>query len=90
VRREEYRLAQLAQRGDQPPCLAARGGIEAGGRLVEEEQLGVADERQRDIEAALLAARELADPLPGGVGQSDAPDRLVTSRSTPATASRPA
>ena len=37
----------------------ASGGVEARRRLVEEHQLRIADQRQRDIEAALLAAGEL-------------------------------
>ena len=54
-----------------PPC-GAKGGdllpelqpalrIEAGGRLVEEQQLGVADQGAGDRQALLLAAGELAD-----------------------------
>jgi hypothetical protein len=38
------------------PRLAAGGGVEAGRRLVEEDELGVADEREREVEPALLAA----------------------------------
>ena len=55
---EEDGLAEVAEPGDHLPGLAAGGGIEAGRRLVEEEQLGVADQRDADVEAALLAARE--------------------------------
>ncbi len=40
--------------------VVASRGIEAGCRLVEEHQLGVADQRQGDVEAAQLPARELA------------------------------
>ena len=55
---EEDRLAEVAQAGDHLPGLAPRRGVEAGGRLVEEEQLGVADQGHADVEAALLAAGE--------------------------------
>ena len=58
--RQQDRLAKRAQRADRlpggTPCL----GIKAGGRLVEEDQLGVADERQSEVEPAQLAAGELA------------------------------
>ena len=68
---EEDRLAELAQAGDHLPGLAARRGVEAGGRLVEEEQLGVADQRQRHVEAALLAARERRGPGVRLLGEAD-------------------
>ena len=59
---EEDGLAEVAQAGDHLPGLAPRRGVEAGRRLVEEEQLGVADQRQADVEPALLAAGEAAGP----------------------------
>ena len=62
---EEDRLAEVAQASDHVPGLAPGGGVETGGRLVEEEQLGVADQRHADVEAALLATREPARPLVG-------------------------
>ena len=40
VRREQDRLAERAEAVDERPRLAARGGVEARRRLVEEEQLG--------------------------------------------------
>ena len=40
-----------------PPRL----GVEARGRLVEEEQLGPADDAERDVDPAALPARELRD-----------------------------
>src|SRR3954451_21153550 len=62
VRREHNRLAELAQRADRAPRDAARGRVEARGRLVEEDQLRVADERQPEVQAAQLAAGERARP----------------------------
>ena len=44
------------------PELAARLRIEARRRLVEKQQIRIADERAGHREALLLAARELADP----------------------------
>ena len=58
---EEDGLAERAEVLDRRPGLAAGGRVEAGGRLVEEEQVGVADEREREVEAAPLAAREQLD-----------------------------
>ena len=42
--------------------LAPRLGVEAGGRLVEEQQLGPADDADGDVEPAALPAGELAGP----------------------------
>ena len=50
VRGEQDRLAELLQRADRLPRGAPRRRVEAGGRLVEEDQLGVADEREREVQ----------------------------------------
>src|SRR6185436_6103893 len=55
----------------------ARGGVEAGRRLVEENQLGVADQRQPEVEPAALAAREPPDPLVPLLLQADELDHFV-------------
>jgi len=68
---EEDRLAEIAQTADHVPSLAPRRGIEARGRLVEEEQLGIADQRHADVEAALLATGEAARPGVCLLGESD-------------------
>ena len=60
VRREEDRLAEVLQRADDVPRRAPRRRVEAGRRLVEEDQLGVADEREREVQAAQLAAAQRA------------------------------
>src|SRR4051794_37809410 len=60
VRREHDGLAELAQRADRLPGGAARGRVEAGGRLVEEDQLRVADQRQAEVQPPQLAAGQLA------------------------------
>ncbi len=73
VGREEDRLSRLAEPVDHDPHLAAGHGIESGRRLVEEEDLGVADQAQRHVQAPLLAAREVPDALVGLVSQ---PNRL--------------
>ena len=61
VRGEQDRLAERAQPGDQLPRLPTRGGVEAGGRLVEEDQLGVAADAEREVEPPALAAGERLD-----------------------------
>ena len=65
VRGEQDRLAEVAQRAHDVPGVAPRGGVEAGRRLVEEDQLRVADQRQREVQPPPLAAAERARALPG-------------------------
>ena len=74
---EDDRLAEVAQAGDRLPGLAPRRGVEAGRRLVEEEQLGVADQGHADVEATLLTARQLARAGLGLALQADQLDHLV-------------
>ena len=62
---------------DHRPGLAAGRGVEPGGRLVEEQELGVADEAEGHVESALLATREGLDPGAGLLGEPDQPDDLV-------------
>src|SRR2546427_7087941 len=61
VRREQHRPAVRTEAADDFPQLPARLRIQAGRRLIEEQQLGFADERARDGEALLLTARERHD-----------------------------
>jgi hypothetical protein len=56
--REQHRLAQVLQRADHVPRRAPRRRVEPGCRLVEEDQLGVADEREGEVQAAQLAAAQ--------------------------------
>ena len=58
VRGQQDRLAERAQRADHLPGGPARGRVEAGRRLVEEEDLGVADQAEAEVEPPLLAAGE--------------------------------
>ena len=57
---EQDRLALLQQVLQPLPHQVARLRVEAGGRLVEEQQVGVVDERAAEREPPLHAARELA------------------------------
>jgi hypothetical protein len=51
---EHNRGSQAPEAVDYLPCLAPGHRIKAGGRLVEEEQLGIADQREADVEPAAL------------------------------------
>ena len=53
---EQDRGAARLQLLDELPELAPRLGVEAGGGLVEEQQLGAADDAERDVEPAALPA----------------------------------
>ena len=55
-------------------------GVEVAGRLVGEDQLGVADQGAGDGDALLLAARELARPVLGAVGDADLVHHRVDAR----------
>ena len=56
LRGEEDRHAVGEQLADDLPQVAATARVEAGGRLVEEDQPGPADQRHREVEPALHAA----------------------------------
>ena len=77
MRREEDALAQRAQVADRLPGLPPRGRVEAGRRLVEEDELGVADEREGEVEPPELAARERAHARVALLGEADELDHLV-------------
>ena len=91
MRGEEDRLARALQVRDHLPGLAARRGVEAGRRLVEEEQLGVADQGDADVEAPLLAAGELGGAVVGLSAEADqarsSPRPRAASRSSRRTSS---
>ena len=53
------------------------GGREPGGRLVEQEELRLAGQRQGDLELALLAVREIAHDLGLPVGEPDRVEHLA-------------
>ena len=59
------------------PRAATRGRVEAGRRLVEEDQLGIADEREREIEPTLLTARQRLHARAGLLGEPDEVEQLV-------------
>ena len=57
---------------DELPGVAAGARVEPGGQLVEDDDPGVADQRERDEQALLLAAGELAEPGGQLGGQAEA------------------
>ena len=61
---------------DLVPELGARLGVQAGGRLVEEQHLGAVDEAHGQVETALHAARVGLGLAVGGVGEAEALERL--------------
>ena len=72
VRDHDDRLAVLAvERLQQVEDLVAGLAIEIAGRLVAEQQRRVGDDRARDADALLLAARELARVVLGAIGEAD-------------------
>ena len=78
LRRQEDRRALVVQLADLLPDRRAAGGVEAGGRLVEEEDARLVDQRRAEVEPAAHAARVGAHPPVGGVGEADAGDQRVT------------
>ena len=54
--------------------------VETGGRLVEEENARAVDERHREVEPALHAARVAADPAVGRLREADPREQLVRAR----------
>ena len=77
MRRQEDRLAELAQRPDRGPRLPAGGRIEAGRRLIEEDQVRVADEREREVEPPALAAGQGLRTSVSLLLKLDEPDHLI-------------
>jgi hypothetical protein len=77
MRGQEYGLAERGEVLHDRPGLVPGRRVEAGGRLIEEEQVGVARQRDRDVEPPLLPARELDHPRVPLAGQADQLDDLV-------------
>ena len=77
VRRQKDGLTEGGEVPHDLPRLPSGGRVEAGRRFVEEEQVRVAGEGDGDVEAALLAARELQDPGVALLAQADETDDLA-------------
>ena len=77
---------------DQVEDLALDGDVERGGRLVGDQQVGLAGERHRDGDALALAAGELVRigvDAPGGIGNADAVEQGDRFACAPARADMP-
>src|SRR5213075_2526252 len=79
MRREQNRAAGRLELPDELPDLTARLRIEPGRRLVEEEQLRIADDRAREREPLLLPSRKLADPTVALLVELDESDHFIDS-----------
>jgi len=77
VRRQHDAPPARAQLHDEVPELPARLRIEAGGRLVEEEQLGIAHHRARQREPLLLSTAQLPHPCMALLAELHQVDHLV-------------
>ena len=92
---EEDRLAALADAAHQLPDRAPRLRVQPGGQLVEKHHLRIVDQRQRDEQPLLLAAREGHEPGVALVGETElveqpvAVDRLSSGTATPRDAPPP-
>ena len=62
LRGDQERPSGVAQTAKLVPDPAAEEGIEAGGRLVEEEDRGVVDQRAGQLESPLHPARQASGP----------------------------
>ncbi|MEI2652457.1 MAG: hypothetical protein V9G12_09930 [Microthrixaceae bacterium] len=70
---QDGQVAAAQQRHDQPPEILARHRVNAGGRLVEQQHLGLVDQRQRQPQLLLHAAGKLAG---AAVAEGRQPDEL--------------
>jgi hypothetical protein len=73
---EQNRLVELLEPPDDAPSRAAGGRVEAGGGLVEEDELGIAYQGERQVEPPPLAAGELLGARVGLLVEADEGDRL--------------
>ena len=80
VRREHEGHALLLEPEQPVPDHVPRLRVEPGRRLVEQQQVGVVDQRAGDREPPLHAARERLDLVAGALGQLDEVEQLVDPR----------
>ena len=77
MRRQQNRLAERAQRPDHVPRSTPCCRIETGGRLVEEDEVRVADQRYSEVEPALLTAGKSLHARVSLLLEADELDHLV-------------
>ena len=68
---EDHREPAVADLADEVDERLLLGGVEAGGRLVEEEDLGLGGQRPGDLEPSLVAVGQVAGGRLGAVGDAD-------------------
>src|SRR3989442_4225676 len=68
---QDHRLAAPREREDEVLDLAAADGVEAGSWFVEDNEVGIIDERMRQADAALHALREFAHRPRARLAQAD-------------------
>ena len=74
VARDEHRATLLGEPSEEVPEVAAQHRVQADGRLVEDEHLGIADQGAGQIGPGLLAAGEVDDERLRVVGEVDIGD----------------
>ena len=89
MRVEQHGDAAAAEVLEQHAHGAAPDRVERRGRLVEQQQARLADERLRDAESLLHALRHAVDAPVGGVGERDELEQPLALRSTAARAGEP-
>ena len=77
VRREQHRLAAGGEVPHGRPEVTARFDVHRDGRLVQHEQVGVADDAEREAQPLGLAARQLVRAPVGQIGDPGELDDLV-------------
>ena len=80
VARQQHGHAVVGEPPDQDAHVAHARRVEAGGRLVEQQQPRRAQQRPGDAEALAHAVRVAADAVAGAVGQVDRVERAVDAR----------
>ena len=89
VGREHDRLAGAVELDDELDHPVLRAGVERGGRLVEQQHLGVHHEHRRDRDPLLLAARQLVRRAVGEPGDVEHRERVVDAALDLVAGSRP-
>jgi hypothetical protein len=80
VARDQHRAPPGGERAQEVAQPAHALGIEAVGRLVQDQQLGVAQQRRRKAQPLAHAQRVALHAAPCGVGQLDQPQHLIGAR----------
>ncbi len=83
VRVEDHRGAAIARRADDGADVRSPDRIERRGRLIEQDQLRLAEQRDAQPEALLHALGEAADRVPGTIREPDPVERLVDRGTAP-------